>query len=130
MRTFVVPQKVDRFIHLLTTAKGRGKINGYLAHFLPYLRTEFATPVPVDVFAGPNPQKIRAFLRNAGVTGRCLVCSGEAGPAYVSLSDPVFDYLGWGFYGIISASPSSSGFYFGEYNGDSVVLRVPNTAPK
>jgi len=120
LAAFVVPERRDRYLGLLASARGRAKLRDALAHFRD-LDARCARPVaPAD----QAPARLAALLRSRGAPATCHVLAEDAAldGRSLPLAEALAAVVGRGMGAFLSCVPGRLGYYEGEDAGQRYIL--------
>jgi hypothetical protein len=121
IKRFVVKDRQERYLNLMSTANGRNKFKTYLAHFKD-LDGKFCQPVHLL----PSSSELVDLLRSAGSPDLCYVISEN--PRYDMKTLPLADAgqhlynSGIGFF--LSCIPGKLAYYEGEEPHQRFLLKA------
>jgi hypothetical protein len=121
IRAFAAPDRMDRYLTLLRSSRGRAKLRSTLAHSFE-LDVRYATRVPS---ADATPLAVEQLLRSLGApdTCHCLSESTELDGRDLPLAQALTAVIGHGMGTLISCIPGVLGYFEGEDAGERYVLR-------
>jgi len=113
IRAFVAPERVDRYLALLKSQRGRAKLRERLAHFGD-LDPRHAQLVAA---ADHSPAGIAELLRHRGAPSECvLLAEDEAlNGQRLGLTTALEAVIGRGMGAFVSCIPGRLAYYEGEY---------------
>ena len=122
VRAFIVPERRERYLSLLSSARGREKLRHALAH-LRDLDPRCTRELPKGVH---TPAQIAALLRAKGAPGECVLLAEDVAldGRRLPLDDALDVVIGRGMGTFISCVPGRLGFYEGEGPGVRYVLET------
>ena len=121
IRAFAAPERVERYLTLLRSARGRTKLRSTLAHGFE-LDLRFARQL---AGADATPIAVERLLRSLGApdTCHCLSEDVKLDGRDLALHDALFAVIGHGMGTLISCIPGELGYFEGEDRGAHYVLR-------
>jgi hypothetical protein len=117
---FVAPERRDRYLGLLASARGRAKMRDALAHFRD-LDARYARPVaPAD----QAPGRLAALLRSRGAPADCYLLAEDAAldGLVLPLEEALAAVVGRGMGAFVSCVPGRLAYYEGEDAGERYLL--------
>jgi hypothetical protein len=120
IRAFIAPDRRERYLALLGSARGREKLRNTLAHFRD-IDPRFARQIPP---ADQTPARVAALLRARGAPADCVLLAedealdGERLP----LDDALGAVVGRGMGAFVSCIPGRLAYYEGEDAGERWLL--------
>jgi hypothetical protein len=120
VRAFLAPERQDRYLALLRSARGREKLRARLAHFRD-LDRRFARPISP---AEHTSASITRLLRARGAPAMCVVLAED--PALdgreVPLEEALSAVVGRGMGAFVSCLPGRLAYFEGEEPGERYLL--------
>jgi hypothetical protein len=120
VQAFIAPERRERYLGLLASARGREKLRRALAHF-----HDLDTRCTYELPAGVNtPAEIALLLRGKGAPAECTLLAEDAAldARHLPLEDALVAVVGRGMGTLISCVPGRLGFYEGEGPGVRYIL--------
>jgi hypothetical protein len=119
IKSFIVPERQERYLSLLSSRKGREKFIERLAHDIGgEIDQRFARRIEGDA------RQVEAELKSAGAPETCYVLSeGELDRRVMSLSDALEEIVYGGMGSFVSCIPGKLAYFEGEEAGDRYLLR-------
>jgi hypothetical protein len=121
VESFIRPEKRERWLELLQTAKGRKKLRASLAHF-----GDFDLEAIVEVASSrQNAAAIFKMLREFGAPATCYLISENSvwDATELDLETALQKVIGYGFGTIVSCKPGALAYFEGEGPSDRFILR-------
>jgi hypothetical protein len=122
VRSFVTPERRERYLGLLSSPRGREKLRHALAHFRD-LDPRCARELPKGVH---TPAEIAALLRARGAPAECVLLAEDVAldGRRLPLGDALAAVIGRGMGTFISCVPGRLAFYEGEGPGVRYLLEA------
>ena len=120
IRAFIAPERRERYLALLASARGRDKLRRRLAH-LHDLDPRCCRELPKGVH---TPHEIAAYLKRKGAPTECVLLAEdcELDGQQLPLGNALEAVIGRGMGTFISCLPGQLAFYEGEEAGVRYVL--------
>ena len=112
IRAFVAPDRQERLLGLLQSARGRAKLRAGLAHFAA-LDARNAVRIPAGE---QSPESIARLLRQRGAPATCVLLAedGALDGQELGLEDALRQIVGYGMGAFVSCVPGLLGYFEGE----------------
>lgn len=120
VRAFIAPQRRDRYLSLLASARGREKLRRALAHCRD-LDSRCVHELPAGVHTS---DQIAGLLRGRGAPAECVLLAEDAAldGRQMPLAEALEAIVGRGLGAFVSCVPGRLAFYEGESMGDRYIL--------
>ena len=120
IRAFVVPERQERLLGLLGSARGRAKLRAGLAHFAG-LDARHAVPI---AGGDQSPDGIARLLRGRGAPATCVLLAEDAAldGRELDLEDALRQVVGRGMGAFLSCVPGRLAYFEGEGPKESYIL--------
>lgn len=120
IRAFVAPDRRERYLTLLGSARGRAKLQNGLAHFRD-LDRRFAKPIAP---AEQTPAGIAALLQARGAPDECVLLAEDCAldGRRLALTEALRQVLGRGMGAFVSCIPGRLAYFEGESAGERWLL--------
>jgi hypothetical protein len=117
---FILAERRERYLTLLTSARGRAKLRAALAHFRD-LEPRTARPVPA---AQQTPRGVASLLRAHGAPAECVLLAEDAAldGQRLALEAALEAVVGRGMGAFVSCVPGRLAYYEGEEPGEGYLL--------
>ena len=121
-KTFIHPNRQERFLALLAKPNHRAKLTGLLAHRVE-LDSRYATRLPSD---RQKVGDIEQLLRSAGAPSTCYLVSEDSqlDQQELPLSEALHAVVGRGIGSFVSCVPGKLAYFEGEDAGERYILRA------
>jgi hypothetical protein len=112
IRAFIAPERRERYLGLLASARGREKLRRALAHCDDFDR-RYTHALPPDV---RTPAELEALLRAKGAPAECALLAEDDAldGRRLPLEEALVAIIGRGMGTLVSCVPGRLGFYEGE----------------
>jgi hypothetical protein len=120
VRAFIIPNRRERYLRLLATARGRAKLRRSLAHCRD-LDPRFARELSADM---QTPAQIAALLQERGAPDECVILAEDSAldGRRMRLMETLEAIVGRGMGAFASCVPGRLAFYEGEDLGERYIL--------
>ena len=120
IRSFIVPEKRDRYLELLGSEKGRKKLRAGLYHCRD-IDQRFARLLSSE---DQNSTNVERILKSKGASESCYLLSAEndLDGREMSLSEALFEVVGSNSGTFVSCIPGKLGYFEFEEMGEKYIL--------
>jgi hypothetical protein len=121
-KTFIHPNRQERFLALLAKPKRRAQLTGLLGHSVD-LDPRYATKLPSDKHSVADIEQV---LRSSGAPVTCYLVSEDSrlDQKEMLLSEALREVVGRGMGTFVLCVPGKLGYYEGEDAGERYILKA------